>query len=205
MARGLTLLNGDGAKYLRLLHQFVSSHRDDPTQVARCVADDDRIGARRLLHTLKGVAGTLGIASVATTAHQLEARLPVEHDAAALPKGVHEAVDALTRALAELDVTLAELGSVVTATRTNRSTRRDDEPDEPAAVRSTLLAELIALLTRNDTAVIDLLDTHETVLRRALGPHFDAISEAARQFDFVAALRAMQAHLGAMPQPTDGL
>jgi two-component system sensor histidine kinase/response regulator len=58
---GLHSVRGDVATYLSLLGQFVSGHRDDLDRLTAALADDDREAARRIAHTLKGIAGTLGM------------------------------------------------------------------------------------------------------------------------------------------------
>ena len=65
---------GDESLYRRLLGMFLEQQQDFATRVSAALNADDMLTARRLAHTLKSVAGTLG-------AHG------VEHAAAALEEG----------------------------------------------------------------------------------------------------------------------
>ena len=186
VARGLSLLQGDARKYLRLLHRFVSSHGDDPAQLAHHLANDDRVGARRVLHTLKGTAGTLGIDSVAVTTRRLEQLLRSDGDANALSKSTHQELDHLRALFATLAANLPALGSL-----TPIRTPANHEPSQRPVALNVILTELGMLLARNDTAAINFLEEHEAAVRGALGPVYEKMSGYVGQFDFEAALGAM--------------
>jgi len=72
MEQGLSLLGGDVGKYRRLLMMFVDLHSEDMKRVQELLAAGDLPGAQRLTHSLKGVAATLGLRSVAELAIKLE-------------------------------------------------------------------------------------------------------------------------------------
>ncbi len=78
VTRGLTMVRGKTGKYLALLHQFVDTHADDMALVLGKLADKDVETARRVAHTLKGAAATLGAERLASAASSLEARLHAE-------------------------------------------------------------------------------------------------------------------------------
>lgn len=65
--QGLAIVRGRPETYLRLLQLFVASHGDDVTTLRRHLAADNAEDSRRLVHTLKGVAGNIG----ATRIYQL--------------------------------------------------------------------------------------------------------------------------------------
>lgn len=77
VTRGLSMVRGKAGKYLRLLHQFVGAHADDMAQLPGELAGGNVETARRLAHTLKGAAATLGADRLAAAAGNLEARLLV--------------------------------------------------------------------------------------------------------------------------------
>jgi len=60
------------ATYTRLLGHFCASHREDMVRLEEHLRAGDRGGARRVAHTLKGVAGTLGMSGVQSLAKELE-------------------------------------------------------------------------------------------------------------------------------------
>ena len=72
---GLQSLRGNTDKYLELMQQFVDGHAQDMAKLATSLATDDRATARRLVHTLQGVAATLGANGIASAARLLDGAL----------------------------------------------------------------------------------------------------------------------------------
>jgi HPt (histidine-containing phosphotransfer) domain-containing protein len=73
--RGLALVRGKTATYLGLLANFADRHGQDGVQLQRLFEAGDSAGAAARLHTLKGVAGTLGALGVHARADALERQL----------------------------------------------------------------------------------------------------------------------------------
>lgn len=73
--RGLAAFLGKTGNYLEFLGRLVATHRDDMSRLEECLAGGDREAARRMAHTLKGTAATLGADALSVTAASLEARL----------------------------------------------------------------------------------------------------------------------------------
>ncbi len=71
-ATGLRLLRGKLPLYRRLLRQFAIDHRDDMAALRQHLAAGQREEARRLVHTLKGAAASLGLGGVQAAASDLE-------------------------------------------------------------------------------------------------------------------------------------
>ena len=186
VARGLSLLLGDAGKYLRLLHQYVTSHGADPGQLAQYLTRDDRVSARRLLHTLKGTAGTLGIDSVAETTRRLERLLSPDRDLQPLPEGTHQEVDQLSAYFSTLAANLPVPAPAVLA-----PVAPDDKSGDQHAALSVNLSQLVALLARNDAAAINFMEENEAPLRAVLGSAYETISTCIGQFDFESALGIM--------------
>ena len=69
---GLKRVVGNKRLYRNLLQQFASKQADAPTQVAAAIASGDRKLAERIAHTVKGVAGNLGLGQVFVAAEKLE-------------------------------------------------------------------------------------------------------------------------------------
>ncbi|MDX9995790.1 MAG: response regulator [Rhodocyclaceae bacterium] len=73
--QGLAVLRGKRDRYLALMHELVSTHGDDMTAAASAVLADQHAVARRIAHTLKGTAATLGAQALSEAAASLELRL----------------------------------------------------------------------------------------------------------------------------------
>ena len=65
-------MGGDEALYRSLLQQFARENSHIATRLSELLNSRDLAGARFVAHTLKGAAGTLGIADVAAVAAFLE-------------------------------------------------------------------------------------------------------------------------------------
>lgn len=98
----LMALGGNVEKYLELLRRFVESHGDDMSQLKVCLLDENIVAARRLVHTLKGGAATLGADELATLAGRLEARLLSKSDQIKYAKEISLDIDAVNLVLATL-------------------------------------------------------------------------------------------------------
>ena len=75
IAKGLALVRGDPKKYRRFLRVFADSQGEDMKRVQMLLVEGDIEEARRLAHSLKGVAATLGATSLAELATRLDMAL----------------------------------------------------------------------------------------------------------------------------------
>ncbi len=67
-----SLLKGDAHKYLELMTIFIDIHKDDMDNFCKAINKQDLVKAKRLAHSLKGSAATLGIDKLAELAMDLE-------------------------------------------------------------------------------------------------------------------------------------
>jgi PAS domain S-box-containing protein len=181
LVRGLAVVRNKAEKYLDLLGRFTASHRDDMARLAICRESGDEVAARRLAHTLKGTAATLGAKQLAAHAGQLESLLAAnDASSGAAVRAEMEAVsrelDALAAAIAPLRAAKAEAA---------------DMPVDPAAL-SRMLGELETLLAGNDTAALPLYRTAAPMLAAAFGPSCEQLADQIARFDFSAALEMLR-------------
>ncbi|MBS1158568.1 MAG: domain S-box [Proteobacteria bacterium] len=78
LASALNITRGSRERLMHLLHMFVTKHGDDVGQLRAALAGNDRDGAGRIAHSLKGAAGTLGISRVYELSTQLNALFRAE-------------------------------------------------------------------------------------------------------------------------------
>ncbi len=176
--RGVAVVRGSADKYLELLGRFVAGHVDDVAQLNDRLAAGDQSAARRLLHNLKGAAGTLGVDRLAALAAKMESDLRA---------GTVEGCvgDAWRGALDEIGDQLAALAAAL-------PTHSDGDAAALPAVDCQRLGEvgerLAALLACGDAACIGYYAANAALLRTAFGA--DACAQLARaidRFDFAAA------------------
>ena len=75
LEQALKHLAGNTDLLMRLLQQFEKSHADDVTTLRRLLNQGDSATAKKLIHTLKGVAGNLGIEKLHQAAKELESEM----------------------------------------------------------------------------------------------------------------------------------
>jgi len=181
VARGLAALRGNADKYLELMGIFVDLHIDDMQHLAGWLAQGDQVSALRLVHTLKGTAGTLGAQRVLDIATRLDAALKTRHRE-----------DGIGPAQSDMEAFKQEMMALAAALPTSLAPApapaptKDDMPQDPERLRL-VLQELETLLALSDTAAIALYQAHADALHAVWGP---ASTELARQilhFEFEAA------------------
>ncbi|KAF0164510.1 MAG: hypothetical protein FD157_2117 [Rhodocyclaceae bacterium] len=74
-ARGLALVCGNAATYVRLLAMFVDGHGQDPARLAAINAAQDFEALGKLAHTLKGSTGSIGAGNLFDAAAALQAAI----------------------------------------------------------------------------------------------------------------------------------
>jgi CheY-like chemotaxis protein len=96
---------GRTRRLVSLLQRFAQDHGQDGHKLALMVHERDLVGAGRLAHTLKGLAGTLGLTQVQSAAAQVEHCLRENALSAAAPcdlGGLQQALDAVCEAIGGL-------------------------------------------------------------------------------------------------------
>ncbi|PKO92305.1 MAG: histidine kinase [Betaproteobacteria bacterium HGW-Betaproteobacteria-10] len=95
---GLAMMRGSAERFARLLKMFAANHANDIAGLRLALAESDMATAEHLIHSLKGVAGTLCLNHLYRQANQLNIQI---RD--------HAAVDEILSAIPEIE---AELASV---------------------------------------------------------------------------------------------
>ena len=180
---GLRLVNGNVAKYLKLLAIFSSSHADDVALLRKHWAMGDLKSISRMAHTLKGLAATLGIEALRACALALELSIhePVaEQDVLVAIDGVAEQLTPLMLALKNvLDADFLNPVSV-------------DIPIDMAELRG-VMQQLEALLQADDTRANQLWHDTGALIEGAFGQKAIPLKYAVEQYDYLKAVDILQA------------
>ena len=99
---GVAAAMGDSVLYVRLLGMFRDQEGDFAQRFRQAVLAGDRVGAMRMAHDLKCVAGTLGVGEVHRAAESLERACIDEATGATLDALLADVDEALTLVIAEL-------------------------------------------------------------------------------------------------------
>ena len=172
-AIGLAATQNNPRLYQRLLRKFSDRQKGFEETFRNAQQDEDPESAKRVAHTLKGLAGTLGAMGVQKAAHKLEMACR-DHS---------EFIDeALEKVLAELKPlldgleTLDETSSHLVESKTAESDNTDVEA---------LIAELYALVSDDDTNAVDLANRLSPLMKHTdKADVFDKIAVAVSGYDF---------------------
>ncbi|MBB5189589.1 PAS domain S-box-containing protein [Silvimonas terrae] len=185
VASGLRRVGGDAAFYLKMLKRFAEDNLETMVDARQALLSGDMETLVRTLHTIKGLAGTLGAQALqerAADAEQL-ARHPYDLTLVGME------LDALMRHVQELQ----NLTTLVIATA------------KPASYNSVGDSQLQAqrlnlrrLLEANDADALTLFEQLEEQLQRIEPERFDVLATAVHRLDFEAAAAELEQWPGAV-------
>ena len=172
---GLSHTGGDTGVYRRIAGDFIRSFIAVDDDIRRAFDAGQTEEAKRLAHTLKGVAATLGAERLAAAAQALET---------VLSENAMGRVDAVLRTFsAELQPALIELRELAPERRRERASEQD------VAAAGAVLDKLAPLLESCDPAAFELLAGTEKVLA-PLGERVTLLRQLVETADFGGAAKA---------------
>ncbi|QPK64389.1 Hpt domain-containing protein [Methylomonas sp. LL1] len=131
-AKALTHLSGNQELYQRMLVKFLDKHVDDASILRRLFAAGNLDEAKRLAHTLKGIAGTLGASELQKTTLMLE---NLARNDATEPQ-IKQQLDLLTDNLA---AACSAIAANLSAQEPSASTPSSAAPEQIRALTESLL------------------------------------------------------------------
>jgi len=179
---GLKHTGRDVMRHAELLRRFIDAHAEDGQRIRERLAAGDRDGARRIAHTCKGVAATLGLAAIASAALALEGELRAE---GAMPDPRLQAFES------ELSAFIAAFAACPPAAA---AAPENADPEVLAAA----LTRLETLLARDDPEANRVFATIAVALRRPAGADFAPLERAIAAYAYpeaLARLRSLRARL----------
>lgn len=178
LQRGLAVINGNVAKFARLLQLFAASHQHDSQQLLAAHAAAEWPALFQLVHRLKGSLGQLGAVYAAQLATELHDLLPEVRD--------RDQVGRLCQALAgALDALLQQINELPS----------EIEAAEPRLDRQQLLVlldQLAGLLQSGDLAAADVARQNKALLLQALGDAGSHLLGLIENFDYEMAARQLE-------------
>ena len=180
MATGLRRVLGRKPLYLSMLRKFAAGQKTAITQIHEALVAMDWETAERLIHTLKGVSGSIGAVVVQGRAETVETAIKTRQPRAAVDGPLGELSESLEALVAHLERTLPPVID------------KDLVTVEEADLK-VVCDTLESLLRGDDAAAGDLLESNAGLLRAAFPNHFRRIADSTRAYDFDLALEALQA------------
>jgi two-component system sensor histidine kinase/response regulator len=191
----------DGLDTVTGLQQFVDRQAHIGYQIEQALGASQWERARRLAHTLKGVAGTLGALRLQTMAEAMEQAIEASQAGAVDPASLLSQVRALDECLLlliqQLTVALGPVRSLAARSAKESAPEETEEPDVPLA---DIARDLSHLFAQGEFGAVALLNRHR--LRVAMGPDFERLERAVQEFDFGRALQILGENVKITPPPS---
>jgi CheY-like chemotaxis protein/HPt (histidine-containing phosphotransfer) domain-containing protein len=185
--RGLQIMRGQVPSYLRLLRKYLAIHHDDMRVLRAQLAQSEILEAERLLHTLKGAAGSIGATRIQSLAADLERMLHGQQGSIQMESQI--------RGLAvEMESLAATLLAILPPEFSAEATQAD------YSQINDLLAQLENLLLDDDMQVNTLWRNSAAWVHTALGDQADELTKLIESFNYSAALSVVHSIQASMPQ-----
>ncbi|MDD5036627.1 MAG: response regulator [Methylococcaceae bacterium] len=175
---GLKIVRGRVGRYAQLLADYAQRHGDDMECLRRHMASGNVQEALRLAHTLKGIAGSLGVRKVPALAAELEAAIRSQSPV--------EVIERLSRTLE------AEQAAVCTALAALPRKGSEISIPGPDELRNILL-RLDALLVKGSFQAHEAMRESAPRLAAALGEPAWELASQIKNFDYEQALATLRA------------
>jgi CheY-like chemotaxis protein len=183
VAAGLERTAGNKRLYRDLLVQFAARHEFMASRIKEALESGDHNQAERLAHSLKGVAGNLGMNQIFILAGTLESRIRES------PAGTKGPIEELASAL---DRQIRIIRAALLADSVDGGKRFDARPAE----RGAALAAIARLRERLEASAADaprvFAEVAETLRGTVATPLLDALGASVKDFDFDAALSKLE-------------
>ena len=198
----LERMGGKPDLYRRMLRAFTEDLPRIPGQASSALGAGDVKTATRVMHSLKGLAATLGADALASVASRSEARLAANPEPCEREEAMRPACDAALSALPALRALMHALAPVQAAAEPRPVTTAGADP--AAALRA--LREISVQLRDADMAATDAVVRLRERFGDVLGAPLERLDAAVGALDFDAASRLcedLMARLGSAPAPGD--
>jgi len=178
LADGLKRVAGNMRLYRDLLRQFPAKQGDAAAQISAALESGDRKLAERIAHTVKGVAGNIGMVKVQLAAQKLE-------------KAIREGQDSVAVLLPGFASCLStQVDAIEEALRKSAPAQAAATPSPfNGEVASSAIARLRSLLRASDGGAEEAFRSLQGMVAGVVEEsHLDALSASISDFDFEAAL-----------------
>jgi two-component system sensor histidine kinase/response regulator len=192
LAGALGRLGGKHALYQRMLSTFVRDLGDMPEQLQGFAHAGLTQEAKRMLHTLKGLAATLGATDLAAQAAQCEKHLADDANPAGSAEALASSVQQACNAIAHATPGLQGLVDALQAAQAQPLAQACDPATAPTPINAVALGiaatSLQNLLREGNMDAMQSMAELQQRFGDALGDTLNPLSEAMAELDFEAAL-----------------
>jgi len=189
---GLRALRGRFNSYRRLLIQFASIHRNDLARIPDLL-DQQPDEARRLAHSIKGAAGTLGASTIQRQAADLESAIRQQR--------TRPEIEAL---LVQTQRSYQNLHEQLLKVFGSETISGQPQAQIDPGFALTLLKQIRHQLAEGDFSAQGTIQQNALPLEKILGPRYPIFARQVNEFDFEAAINELDQcrHRWQASQPT---
>ena len=193
VAEGLRRVEGNEKLYLKLLASFCREQKDAPDQITKLLAEQDREKLRHLAHSLKGVAGNIGLPALQQSASRAEQKA-----GSGTAQELQESFQELTQELKNVIAYLAPRIQGVQGKQGKEKQEEEPETGKPANEDDRrrallLLRRLTILLEQSDFSALQFLEGNQETVRALLDKSSLAeLTEYIEGFRFKNAIRLIR-------------
>ncbi len=198
VAAGIRHVGDDEERFRKVLRSFAADQADSPARIRTASERGEADSARRLAHTLKGLAGTIGARALNEAAQGLEDALKEGRDDA-----VREQLETVAALLREVLDSISD----VEPPQDEQPETEQDAGGWPGSREEAgrLVTRLAELLEDSDSDAVQCLEQLEQVgVPGAARPGLGRVRNAVDRYDFVAALAQLQALADSLGIPWEG-
>jgi two-component system sensor histidine kinase/response regulator len=181
---GLRSTAGDLSFYVGMLTKFVAGQADAVAHICRSLNTGDGAGAELVAHTLKGVASSMGMHALASSAGDLEHLLNAQ--ASPLLRNA-----AITQTQELLDAVVASLLATPGLQASHTAVAAGGLTSEERSTAHARLAAVKDLVAQSDANATELWEAHASVLM-ALLPNGPQVHAAISGYDYELAFELLQ-------------
>jgi len=187
MQAGLATTMNNPALYRRLLLKFLHGQSNFAADFHAAQLDPDRTAARRVVHTLKGMAGNIGARGVQAAAQLLETACAESASDDKQELLLQGALDELRPVIAALKALDDDAASTPAAPASSAAS----PPVVDAQALQQHATRLRALLANSDTEALEQWDQHGDLFKAAWPHHYRRIGNGLAEMDLDEALAAL--------------
>ncbi|MBF0340597.1 MAG: response regulator [Magnetococcales bacterium] len=185
---GLERVAGNQVLYVKLLHDFASRHRHSGEQVRAAVIGGNWLEARRLLHTLGGMAGNLAAMELHGTIQEL--REAIHQENGALLEGLLERFDRYLQIVLESVLLLP--APVAPEEGLTAGEVTENPVLDPAVVHPLLVQTMMHLISNNLAAKRMIPALREALPGQRFSKEINELEAKINHLDFVAARKPLE-------------
>jgi two-component system, sensor histidine kinase and response regulator len=179
---GLRRVVGNRRLYLDLLRKLASERESTPAEIREALARGDTEKAARLAHTLRGIAGNLGVVRVHQEAGEIEKQINRGENA-------ERVAEACMRLGGEVSAVVARIRALIPFETPSAGSHADFDPLE---VRSAY-DNLVLLINESDSSAVDYFDSMQEILAVPCSKEdLLRLRQTLAAYEFAAAMKALR-------------